>query len=154
MERRTGLYSTVEVLILPERLYASDCRGRCHVPSVFGVVFSPLDGHQCRPRFTAITLRPCSLNRVFIQQANRARPPKRLPDEAPPLSSPRTFRPHSAPSSHLLGLPSAGRGALRPHSPRPSRIREPMVVKDHTLRQAAPRRAHPHPFLGPPRARG
>ena len=82
------------------------------------------------------------------------RPSHRLPHEAPPFFPPRTFRAHTTPSPVLLGLPSAGRGALRPHSPRPSHLRKPMVDQDHALRQAAPRRAHAHPLVGPTRARG
>src|SRR5216683_6256589 len=96
----------------------------------------------------------CSLNHFLLQQANRFRPSHCLPHEAPPLFPPRTFRAHTTPSPLLLDLPSAGRGALRPHSPRPLRLRKPMVDQDHALRQAAPRRAHAHPLIGPTHARG
>ena len=67
-----------------------------------------------------------SLNHFLLQPANRFRPSHRLPHEAPPLFPPRTFRAHTTSSPVLLDLPSAGRGALRPHSPRPSRLRKPM----------------------------
>src|SRR5216683_2002426 len=93
----------------------------------------------------------CSLNHFLLQQANRFRPSHGLP---PPLFPPRTFRAHTTHSPVLLNIPSAGRGALRHHSPRPSRLRKPMLDQDHALRQAAPRRAHVHPLIGPTHARG